>query len=46
MKKVILAGSSGMVGQLILQLCLNEKSIGEVISLVRQPLNLSHVKLP
>ena len=44
MKKVIVAGSSGMVGQLILQLCLNEKSI-EVISLVRQPLNLSHVKL-
>ena len=34
-----------MVGQLILQLCLNERSISEVISLVRQPLNLSHVKL-
>ena len=45
MKKVIVAGSSGMVGQLILQLCLNEKSIGEVISLVRKPLPLSHAKL-
>ena len=45
MKKVIVAGSSGMIGQIILSHCLNDDRIVEVVSLVRQPMNLTHPKL-
>ena len=45
MKKVIVAGSSGMIGQLILNICLNDDAVGEVISLVRRPIEIEHPKL-
>ncbi|MEN8812067.1 MAG: NAD(P)H-binding protein [Candidatus Arcticimaribacter sp.] len=45
MKKILLAGSSGMIGQLILQYALAAPSIKEVVSLVRTPSNLEHPKL-
>ena len=45
MKKVIVAGSSGMIGQLILNRCLNDAAVGEVISLVRRPMEIEHPKL-
>lgn len=43
--KVIIAGSSGMVGALILAQCLEDERITEVVSLVRQPMVSSHPKL-
>ena len=36
MKKVVIAGASGMVGGHLLDLCLNSKEIGQVVSLVRR----------
>ena len=45
MKKVIIAGASGMVGQLILEHCLTDTSISEVVSLVRRSSQNSHPKL-
>ena len=45
MKKVIVAGSSGMIGQLILNRCLNDAAVGGVISLVRRPMEIEHPKL-
>lgn len=45
MKKILLAGSSGMIGQLILQHALAAPSIKEVVSLVRKPSSLQHPKL-
>jgi nucleoside-diphosphate-sugar epimerase len=38
-KRVIITGSTGMVGGLILKLCLESKDISEVIALVRRPAN-------
>lgn len=43
--KIIIAGSSGMIGKLILTNCLNSSKISEVISLVRKPTSLKHEKL-
>ena len=43
--KVIIAGSTGMVGNLVLTNCLNSDKISEVRSLVRKPTGLKHVKL-
>jgi len=43
--KVIIAGSTGMVGNLILNQCLNASEISEVVSLVRKPTGLQHQKL-
>lgn len=43
--KVIIAGSTGMVGQLVLTNCLNSDKITEVISLVRKPTGQKHDKL-
>lgn len=45
MKKILLAGSSGMIGQLILQHALAAPSIKEVVCLVRKPSSLQHPKL-
>lgn len=36
-KKVILTGATGMVGRIILDLCLKSEQVKEVISLVRKP---------
>ena len=43
-KRVIITGSTGMVGGLILKLCLESKDISEVIALVRRPANTIHPK--
>ncbi len=45
MKNVIIAGASGMVGQLILQQCLESEQVSKVTSLVRKPSGKSHRKL-
>lgn len=43
--KVIMTGSSGMIGKLVLNKCLNSPQITEVISLVRNPTGQEHHKL-
>ena len=43
--KVIIAGSTGMVGKLVLNNCLKYDKIIEVRSLVRKPTGLKHPKL-
>jgi nucleoside-diphosphate-sugar epimerase len=43
-KKIIITGSTGMVGSILLQLCLNSNEVDEVISLVRKPTNRSNEK--
>lgn len=43
--KAIIAGSTGMIGNLILQNCLNSDKIKEVVSLVRKPTGAQHEKL-
>jgi len=45
MKKILIAGSSGMIGQLILNNALDAQNIKEVISLVRTPSSIQHPKL-
>ena len=44
-KKVIIAGASGMIGGILLDVCLKEDQISEVISLVRKPSGVLHLKL-
>lgn len=44
-KKVIVTGASGMIGGILLKLCINCESISEVISLVRKPSGINHNKL-
>jgi hypothetical protein len=44
-KNVIIVGSSGMMGQMLLSLCLENKEIASVTSLVRKPGTVSHPKL-
>jgi len=43
--KVLIAGASGMVGNLILQACIQHSNIDEIISLVRKPTNEKSPKL-
>jgi uncharacterized protein YbjT (DUF2867 family) len=44
--KVIIAGSSGMIGSLVLENCLRSDKIKEIISLVRKPTNIkTHNKI-
>lgn len=45
MKRVLIAGASGMIGHLILKHCLSHSEILEVISLVRKPSGQQHAKL-
>ena len=45
MKRVLLAGASGMVGNLILQNCIASNEVKEIVSLVRRPSNVNHQKL-
>ena len=45
MKKVVIAGASGMIGNLILDHCLTSKQISQVTSLVRKNTNTNHPKL-
>jgi len=43
--KVILFGSSGMVGQAVLRECLIDPQIEKVLSIVRRASGLNHAKL-
>ena len=43
-KKILITGSTGMVGGNILQLCFNSEEIAEVISFVRKPSKTKHEK--
>lgn len=45
MKKVIIAGATGMIGQLVLEHCLKTTEVKEVISLVRRKSEREHPKL-
>ena len=45
MKKVLIAGSSGMIGGLILKHCLDSDQISEVILIIRKNSGLNHPKL-
>lgn len=44
-KKVLLTGATGMVGAIVLDLCLSHPEISEVVSLVRRTSGISHKKL-
>ena len=43
-KKILITGSTGMVGAKILQLCLNSQEVSEIISIVRKPTIIKHEK--
>ena len=45
MKKVVITGANGMIGSLILELCLQDKQIESVLTLARKPLEIKHPKL-
>jgi uncharacterized protein YbjT (DUF2867 family) len=45
MKNLLIAGASGMVGNIILDHCLTSSKVGEVISIVRKKSNYKHTKL-
>lgn len=43
-KKILITGSTGMVGGNILQLCFDSEEVAEIISFVRKPRKLKHEK--
>jgi len=45
MKSALITGSTGMIGNLVLQLCLENQDISAVTSLVRKPSGITHAKL-
>jgi nucleoside-diphosphate-sugar epimerase len=45
MKNILLTGTNGMIGGLVLQECLNSPEVRKVISITRKPLGISHPKL-
>ena len=45
MKNIIITGTNGMIGSLILQLCLQRTDVGIVTSITRKPIGISHPKL-
>lgn len=45
MKQVLMAGTNGMIGSAILEICLSDPEIESVISITRKPIGLSHPKL-
>lgn len=45
MKNVIITGANGMIGNLVLQNCLQSNDIKQVITITRKPLNIHHAKL-
>ncbi len=44
-KTAIIAGASGLIGSSLTQQLLNSKDYGQVVALVRKPLNIEHPKL-
>ncbi len=45
MKHVIITGTNGMIGNLILKICLNSNDVAKVTSITRKPLGIYHPKL-
>ena len=45
MKNAIIAGASGMIGQLIVESCLSSSELGQITSLARRPSEQQHPKL-
>jgi uncharacterized protein YbjT (DUF2867 family) len=45
MKNILITGSNGMIGQLILGYCLNHKDVAKVTSIVRRKSGFTHPKL-
>jgi nucleoside-diphosphate-sugar epimerase len=45
MKNILITGTNGMIGNLILQNCLKRDDIGKVTSITRKPLGIYHPKL-
>jgi nucleoside-diphosphate-sugar epimerase len=45
MKSVIITGTNGMIGNLILQNCLKREDVAKVTSITRKPLGIYHPKL-
>ena len=45
MKNVLIAGASGMIGQLVLQNCLNDSTVNKVTSITRKPSGIKHERL-
>jgi saccharopine dehydrogenase-like NADP-dependent oxidoreductase len=45
MKNVILLGSTGMIGNLILQKCLQRQDVAKITSITRSKINGKHSKL-
>jgi len=43
--KIILTGSSGMVGHAVLIECLEDPSVKEVLVINRRPINIKHPKI-
>lgn len=42
--KVVITGSTGMVGSIVLQLCLDSNEVSEIIALVRKSTSIQHPK--
>ena len=45
MKSIIIAGSNGMIGKLVLENCLNNNEVNKVTAITRKPLGITHEKL-
>jgi len=45
MKRILIAGTNGMIGKLILDLCLQRTDVASVTSITRKPLGITHPKL-
>lgn len=45
MKRVVIAGATGLVGNELLTLLLEDQNIAEVVALIRRPLAFTHTKL-
>jgi uncharacterized protein YbjT (DUF2867 family) len=45
LKRVIIAGASGLIGSELLKLLLEDRNIGEVVALIRSPLPVNNSKL-
>ena len=44
-KKILITGASGIIGSLVLQKCLENENVSEVVSLVRGKSKIEHPKL-
>jgi nucleoside-diphosphate-sugar epimerase len=45
MKNILITGTNGMIGKLILQICLKRDDVAKVTSITRKPLGIYHPKL-